>query len=317
MNDCECIGAVLTGPVSRSNDVVLAHRALRDGYGDLAGFEAAIQKDRQDLLEAQTGFAFVSGGQADWLDLLRPLAKTWNGFSHRETQGEDAVGPVTRYLRTNTFYRRPHVNAKISCGGHELAQFLPPVQNGVAWVLGPYSFTAMVDDGFYGDAEGMACDYAAAVAESVPALRAQGYRCVLWLEPVVGYRQSKNEFTAPKWLASAYPKIQNVTAGVHFPLADGAALLSDVSDATVDFVGLDGFFTDPKNVRTEKDVLWGAVDGARFFVESAAQIRKSLEFFSRNAEFSGRYLVGPNDRLFDVPFHVGLEKTRALYGGCR
>lgn len=306
------LGALLCGPVSRSNAVVVAHRAVRDGYGPWDAFASAIAADREQFVAAESGFAFVSGGQADWLDGLRPLARAWSGFNRRESSGEDAVGPVTRWFRTNTFYRKPQVVSRLDCRGDELAAALPSVEKGVVFLPGPFTFCELVDDAHYRDAERLARDYAAAVANSVPALKQKGYACVLWLEPAVGYLQSKKSFGHPAWLASAYPRLEGIASGIHLPLADAGPLLPLLEGAAVDFVGVDALYTPARGVQTQKDLLVGMVDAARVGVESFQQLDATVKAFVTDARFSGRYYVGTNDRLFDVPFDVGLQKTRAL-----
>lgn len=307
-------GALLCGQLSRSAAAANAHRRLRDGLAGNGDFEKAIAEDRRQIVEAQANFAFVSGGQADWLDLLRPVANSFAGFERRRSAGEDAVGPVTRWFRTNTFYRKPTVAGKIGCEGTELAAALPKIDNGAAFVLGPYSFSRLVGDSFYGDAGRLAADYAAALAKSLPALKAKGYECLLLLEPAVGYDLSRKVFEKPSSYAECLSRLkaEGAKLGVHFPLADAAETLPLVDGADVDLIGVDCVCSEPEGVRTSKDVLFGVVDGARARVETKEEIAGRVKAFLEGAKFSGNYFIGCNDRLFDVPFKIALEKIRAL-----
>src|SRR3989338_6427254 len=290
----QCLGAMLCGQVSRSNAVVVAHRALRDGYGTPEAFDSALAADREQIVSHQKGFAYVSGGQADWLDLLRPLCKTWSGFERRETQGEDAVGPVTRWFRTNTFYRKPRVVGRLGCRGDELASVLPKLDRGVVFLLGPFSFLSLVENSFYSDdPDRLVSDYTDAVVRSLPALSAKGYSCVLWLEPAVAHAQSRKSFEKPENLSSLYPSLENFKSGIHFPLADAGTFLSFLEDSAADFLGVDCRYTSPRSIQTEKDVLFGVSDADRIHVETPSEIQKVLRpILEKSTHFSGRYFVG-------------------------
>ena len=99
----------------------------------------------QVVIEAiVTKSAADNRSESDWLDLLRPLAKSFSGFERRTSTGEDAVGPISRWFRTNTFYRKPNVEGKLESNGGELSSFLPKIEKGVFFALGPYTFTSLV-----------------------------------------------------------------------------------------------------------------------------------------------------------------------------
>ncbi|MEK6953776.1 MAG: hypothetical protein AABX01_02130 [Candidatus Micrarchaeota archaeon] len=308
------LGAMLAGPISRSDKTAALHRAFRDGIGMMENFEGGIARDRSELISAQENFAFISGGQADWLDLLRPLAKGLGGFERRQSAGEDAIGPVTRWFRTNSFYRKPTIIEKLQTNGRELANALPDVKNGVAFLLGPHSFGSLVENKHYGDRHSLMDAYMEVVAANMPAVMDKGYKCILFLEPSVGYGMSTGAFTKIEGYEKLYPGVcgKGMKIGSHFPLADGAKALPLVEGTPLDFVGIDGIHSDFGKISTSKDVLIGLVDGARAGIESGAHIEKEAARFIANAKFSGGYYIGPNDRLFDVPFGIAIEKIRAL-----
>lgn len=311
-----CMGAILVGPLPRSDGTASVHRLFRDGHAAFKEFEAAIQKDRKEILARQAGFAFLTGGQADWLDLLRPFAQHFQGFEKRQTSGDDSAGPVTRWFRTNTFYRKPNVVGKIDCEGAELASCLPQIERGVLYLLGPYTFTRLVENTHYGSAKMLAQDYLASVAKSVPGLRKKGYGCIILTEPSVGYEMSKNSFDGA--LAGGMAQGANllkgagIKVGIHFPLANAAKALPFFEKTNLDFFGIDGIHSDFSNIVTGKDVLLGLVDGARAGIEELAELERQEGLFIKNAKFSGNYFIGSNDRLTDVPFRISLQKAARL-----
>ncbi|MFH1750435.1 MAG: hypothetical protein ABH863_02030 [Candidatus Micrarchaeota archaeon] len=314
IREAKYLGAMLTGAVSRSDKTAAAHRALRDGHAGKSEFEKAIESDRSQIIASQKGFAFISGGQSDWLDILRPLAHGLMGFEKRRTSGEDAIGPVTRWFRTNTFYRKPTVVGQLQSVGSEISGALPEIANGIAFLLGPYSFSRLVENNYYKTDAELMRDYMHAIAANLPQLHEKGYRCLLFLEPSISDAISSGNLKAP----TGYPEALGLVAGagfalgVHFPLADGALAAPLLEGAAVDFIGIDGIHTEFSNISTRKDMLLGIVDGSRAGIEDADLLKGEISRFLNEANFSGRYYIGPNDRLFDVPFGIALEKIRAL-----
>jgi len=319
-------GAILCGPLPRSVDTIKVHRLARDGHAGPEEFRNAIRLDRKLILKGQEGFAFVSGGQSDWLDILRPLAWTFHGFQKRNSAGEDSIGPVTRWFRTNTFYRKPLVDGRISSKGDELDSWLPKLNTkkgrGVVFLLGPYSFTKLVEtscqDYRMDDGKKLALDYAQAIAKNASSMRDErGYGCIMLLEPAVGFDISRKTFSKPGWLCQALSKIKNAMGkkgklGVQFPLADAKSVIPLVERSAADFIGIDGIYTDFNDIKTGKDVLLGVVDGARATIETNEYLARQVSLFLENAEFSGTYYLGSSDRLSDVPFEVAMKKIRAL-----
>jgi len=193
------MGSMLTGLVSRSSYTAKIHRLLRDGKITESDFNSAIASDSEKIISRQRNFAFVSGGQLDWLDIIRPIAEYFEGFegiynkafeyktndnsSHIGRASLDKcgmVGPVTRWFRTNTFYRKPLVSGRIKCIGNELAEIMPKIgENSVIFLPAPYSLARLVENRFYDNLEVLAKDYAKAIAKSAPKLREKGYRCIL------------------------------------------------------------------------------------------------------------------------------------------
>ncbi len=309
------LGAMLTGIASRSAATAKVHRLYRDGNASESDFEAAIRRDSEELLSNQSGFAYASSGQLDWLDLFRPIARSLRGFAARPSSGEDAVGPVTRWFRTNTFYRKPLVSGRIGCSGGELADVVPMSDRpAVIFLPAPYSFSRMVENSFYGTTEELAMDYSMAVAKSAPLLLGKGYRCILLLDHLVGYEQSRKGFSAPDWYSKALSnaKSAGMRTGVHYPYADAGRVVGLADPSSLDFIGIDAIFDSDAKIDTSKDLLIGAVDGARVGVETAKSIEASIRRVTCKADFSGNYYVGPRDRLYDVPFETALQKVMAL-----
>lgn len=308
-------GAILTGMVSRSQETAAIDRLVRDGHAPAEDFKRACSSDREKIIFGQRkGFAYVSGGQVDWRDILRPMAWTFRGFQRRDSKGEDAIGPVTRWFRTNTFYRKPSVVAKIEATGNELSNFLPIINSGVAFLPGPYTFTRLVENSYYNDIGEMATDYSAGIAKNIEKLMERGYKCTLLLEPSVGYDISKGNFSKPEWYEDSVSAAKVNDLGVHFPLADAGNVIPLVENTSADFVGIDLTQRHPTGIETSKDLLFGVMDGADADIESNDDIVRQVVSGMKSLKFSGNFYVGPNDRLWDVPYNIGLDKIKGLSG---
>lgn len=335
------LGPMLAGIAPRSSYTAKVHRLFRDGKATELDFNAVIESDLQKIISGQKEFAFISGGQLDWLDIIRPIAERFGGFEGTYSKAfkyktnidddtsyvgrinplkNETAGPVTRWFRTNTFYRKPLVSGKIECSGDELAEIMPRVgKNSVIFLPAPYSLARLVENRFYDDLGNLAKDYAKAIAKSGPKLREKGYSCILLLEPFVGFELSSGSFLLPEWFPESVSiaKADDITLGINFPRAEAEEVVSIVEDSRVDFIGVDLLYSTGFRIKTSKDLFLGAVDGARVGVETSDNIRDTVGGFLESAEFSGRYYIGPNDRLCDVPFDIALRKIEALSTGGR
>jgi methionine synthase II (cobalamin-independent) len=332
--EAKFLGSMLTGLVSRSSSAAKMHRLFRDGKATKSNFNAAITSDSEKIISRQKNFAFVSGGQLDWLDIIRPIAVYFGGFewiynkAFKYTTNDNSshigianlaeygtVGPVTRWFRTNTFYRKPHVTGRINCTGNELAEIMPKIgDNSVIFLPSPYSLAMLIENRFYDNLGDLAKEYAKAIAKSAPKLREKGYGCILLLEPSVGYSLFSTSYKLPEWFCESISlaKTSDIKLGINFPKTEAEEVVPIIEDSKVDFVGIDLLFSTGFKVKTSKDLLLGAVDGDQVRVESSDNIRHAVNRCLESAVFSGSYYIGPNDRLYDVPFDFALSKIETL-----
>jgi methionine synthase II (cobalamin-independent) len=295
---------------------------------------AAIASDSKTIISKQEKFVFVSGGQLDWLDILRPIAENFSGFRAIQNKAfdyktqdnidsdlrpnpiaEGTIGPVTRWLRTNTFYRKPLVSGKIHCSGDELSAIMPKIKsNSIIFLPGPYSLIRMVENRHYTNIGDLAIDYSKAIEKSIDSLRKKGYVCIFFLEPYVGYDFSNDSFSCPTWFEKSLSISHSpeITIGAHFPKSEMEIIVPKVEKSTMDFLGLDLLYSSGYRIKTSKDVFLGVVDGARFGLESLKEIRIMIQYFLDSAKFSKNYYLGPNDRLYDIPFELAVKKIETL-----
>ena len=87
------LGPMLTGLVSRSPNTAKVHRLFRDGKNTESDFKAAIALDSEKIILGQKKFAFISGGQLDWLDIIRPSLNI-SGVSAEPITRHSSTGPM-------------------------------------------------------------------------------------------------------------------------------------------------------------------------------------------------------------------------------
>lgn len=176
----------LTGPFPRPETLVNATRDLDRGRRTPEAVEELIEGAERDVvaLEHRLGFDSVTGGYLRWPDLFRPFAETWEGFS---------VGPLTRWLETNTFFRQPILLAPPGRTPGALESRLPPAlradpESGRVLLPGPYTFAGVLDNRSGETDEAVIHRLGRTFAEEVRDLRRLGFRTFVFSEPLLVVR---------------------------------------------------------------------------------------------------------------------------------
>jgi len=171
----------LTGPFPRSEALVAATRDFDRGRTSADTLEELFAKTEREVLalEHRLGFDGPTAGYLRWPDLFRPFAETWEGFT---------VGPLTRWLETNTFYRQPILLAPPGRTAGAVAARLPPPLLGTAanarvLLPGPYSFTVMLDNRSGETEPALIHRLGRLLGEEVRELRGRGFSTFLFSEP--------------------------------------------------------------------------------------------------------------------------------------
>jgi 5-methyltetrahydropteroyltriglutamate--homocysteine methyltransferase len=176
----------LTGPFPRPEPLIAATRDLDRGRVGADVVEEAFRSTEAEVvaLEERLGFDSLTAGYLRWQDLFRPFAETWEGLS---------VGPLTRWLETNTFFRQPILLAPPSRAPGALAARLPPPirsrpSSGRILLPGPYTF-AEVSDNRSGEADqAIIHRLGRALADEVRELSGLGFGTFLFSDPLLAVR---------------------------------------------------------------------------------------------------------------------------------
>ena len=171
----------LTGPFPRSEALVTATRDLDRGRTGADAVEELFGRSEEEVvaLEQRLGFDERTAGYLRWPDLFRPFAETWEGFT---------VGPLTRWLETNTFYRQPILLAPPGRTPGAIAARLPlPLQRSPAdarvLLPGPYSFSVMLDNRSGETEPALIHRLGRLLGDEVKELRERGFATFLFSEP--------------------------------------------------------------------------------------------------------------------------------------
>ncbi len=134
----------LTSPFPRPEPLVQASRDFDRGRVSAERVDALYRSTEEevDALERRIGLGVRTAGYVRWPDLYRPIAERWDGF---------AVGPLTRWLETNTFFRQPILLAPPVRVPGAFASGLPaPLRAAPAGARvllpGPYSLARLLDN---------------------------------------------------------------------------------------------------------------------------------------------------------------------------
>lgn len=171
----------LTAAFPRSEGLVTATRDLDRGRTTADSVEELFVRTEEEVaaLEGRLGFEERTAGYLRWSDLFRAFAETWEGFT---------VGPLTRWLETNTFYRQPILLAPPGRTPGAFSARLPPPllrspESARVLLPGPYTFVTMLDNRSGETETALVHRLGRLLGDEVRELRARGFSTFLFSEP--------------------------------------------------------------------------------------------------------------------------------------
>jgi 5-methyltetrahydropteroyltriglutamate--homocysteine methyltransferase len=304
----------LTGSFPRSEALVSATRDLDRGRTTAESVEELFSRTEREViaLEERLGLNDRTAGYLRWPDLFRPFAETWEGFT---------VGPLTRWIETNTFYRQPILLAPPGRTPGAIAARLPPPLTGdpaTARVLlpGPYSFSVMLDNRSGETDPALIHRLGRLLGDEVKELRARGFGTFLFSEPqlvvrppegpraeavVAGYRAVESSLSGGTSIVWTY----GADARPAFPLLDRlpvSAVGVDLAETEVDQLP-----ATPSRV----GLGLGVVDPRTTLEEDPAEVAKVVR-----AAYARRHpsviWLGPGAPLDLLPWEPATRKLHVL-----
>lgn len=337
--------SILTGihPLSES----LIKKIFDFKYGRIASSDHIKQGFEEDIeglvtLLSQTFAIASSTGNLGWWDLFRPFSEELQGLTHRGNIGNL---PVARNPLTNTFYRQPIVEGKVSHDGPILkvakhpflpgsilqTRFLPPHLKKTGWTLclpGPFSFSRAVTislegQGMYKSRDELMIDFTKILIEELRFLASEGFSHVICDESAITWEPTDADtvsLTRDLWgkLIKGAPLRLALHTFQH--LSDKKLQL--LLDSKAWALGIDCIKNDPHQLSDYdfdgKTLIAGVVDAQNYLrdvnnellVEDIAELFKLANDLAKTQ--TKAIILAPTSRLEFVPRSVADLKMRTL-----
>jgi 5-methyltetrahydropteroyltriglutamate--homocysteine methyltransferase len=304
----------LTGPFPRPEPLIAATRDLDRGRASAEAVEETFRSTEAEVvaLEERLGLDTRTAGYLRWQDLFRPFAETWEGL---------AVGPLTRWLETNSFFRQPILLAPPGRTPGALAARLPPplrAAPSTATVLlpGPYTF-ARVADNRSGEAdEAVVHRLGRILADEVRELRGAGYRTFLLSDPYLVVEPPRGP--AAEALVAGYQAIRSALDGgtslVWTYGADASEAFPLLDRLPVSAIGIDLAETDVERLAPGPPALGlglGVIDSRTTLAEDPAEVAQVVRSANDRRRPSAVWL-GPGGPLDLLPWEPATRKLHVL-----
>lgn len=304
----------LTSQFPRSETLVRATRESDRGRLGVDALETAYRTAENEVvaLERNLGFDGVTAGLMRWADLLRPFAESWEGFS---------VGPLTRWMQTNTFYRQPVLLGPPLRTPGAIAARLPPtvVQNpeeGQVLLPGPFTFAELTENRSGEPDQALVHRLGRLLAEEVVELKTRGFSRFVFVEPVLVAQPP--EGPAAEAVVAAYRSIHAAADGARTIVwtygADAIPALSVLDRLPVSVLGIDLTETEAERLPTSPghtEIGLGVVDPSTTLLEEPTEIVRVVRMAAQRRGISEVYLA-PGAPLDLLPADVAHRKLGGL-----
>lgn len=312
------IKAQLGGIHPRSEQLIELTRSYDRGKVERTEVERQIERDTVDLigLQEEAGFEIFSDGAFTWQDQLRPVVESLDG-----------VTTGTRYDRwfdTNTFYKKPTIEERISVARLEPKEFirtdlLPKSKKWKITLPGPYTFSQLAENLHYDNPSELVNDIAHAENQVIRELTTAGISQFQISEPCLVYRPYRRDAPGKGEIATALDAIRKTVEGVKADFSvqtyfgEATSILTELLELPVATIGIDLFETDYSQLKieTDKTLALGIIDSRESNVEDPKWIAETATRASKHL-IANDFVLIPNSDLKFVPRRVGDAKARAL-----
>lgn len=304
-NPCQLVGIF-----ARSPELIRATRDFDRGRCGREELERVRRKDVKRLVEYQKEFEYVTDGGFLWQDLLRPFTMV-KGIEE---------GPLTRFFKTNTFYRRLVIKDRIEFKPEFIEGFLYldllPERRKVN-LPGSISFLSLSEDRYRKDTPFMIAEALASLSEY---LENRGVLSVQFLEPGI---TSTTNFELWRKVYGIITENLSIETSIHTYFTDFSEI-AEVIEFPVDGIGIDFISTsiDDLELNVQKKTCLcealrrgkvgiGYVDAQNSLLETVEEV---IEFAKRGIKRLGlkEFYLCPNCDLDFLPYAVALEKLEIL-----
>lgn len=304
----------ITGPLPRSEALVRATRDLDRGRTAQEAVDAQFGHAEADVvaLERRLGLETLTAGYLRWPDPFRPFAQGWEGF---------AVGSLTRWFETNTFYRQPVLLSPPRRTPGAIAAWLPaPLRESPAEARvvlpGPYTFAGLLENRSGESDVALVHRLGRLLGEEVRDLRAAGYGTFQFSEPLLVVRPPEGPAAAS--VVAGYQAIAGALNGgtsiVWTFGADARAGLPLLDRLPVSVVGIDLADTEADRLPAGREGIGlgvGVIDPRTTLGEDPADIARVVRSACERRRSSEVWL-GPGAPLTLLPWEPAARKLEVL-----
>ena len=304
--------AYLGGIAARSERYMRDHWGAAKGFTGPAELLASARREEADhvALQQEAGLDLLAPALTRWEDLLRPLLRDGSGA---------AVGQLTRYFETNTFFRQPLVTGDLDPAGPATwfeAFGLPP---GKPWALtlpSPYDFAVRAKDERPGSSVGKrSVEAGEALRPVVDAAVKRGAALVRFHDPSIAYGRSADRDVAAlaDGLAAA-AKGHEAISTLHITNGDPFSVPEALQANPLGGLSIEdpGRAPPPRLGLPNKTKLTVAViRGEESLVEDPRQAAKAAATFAQRLGL-GLFGVTNGWDLDHVPHAIAVRKVQAL-----
>lgn len=289
----------LVGIFPRSPELIKAARDFDRGRCKKEELERIRREDVRRLIEYQKDFEYIIDGGLLWQDILRPFTAI-KGI---------AEGPLVRFFKTNTFYRKPIIKERIEFEPKFIEEFfylnLIPERMKVN-LPGPISFFSLSEDRYKKDTPFMIAEVLSGVSKY---LERKGVKSIQFLEPGIS---PKINFKFWEEIYGVITENLRVETSIHLYFTD-VSEIREIFDFPVDGIGIDFLSTPVDNLKinTSKKIGIGYIDAQNSLLEDVEEV---VNFVKRIVKRLGlkRFYLSPNCDLDFLPYSVALRKLEIL-----
>lgn len=287
--------------------------------GRITAEELAKVKDEatRDAIGEQikAGVELVTDGQLRWDDGQTYIASKLDGFS---------ITGLIRYFDTNTYYRQPVVEGKVSWKAPVLVRdYLfarEASERRVKVVLtGPYTLAALSQDNHYRDRKALVNDLAAALNQETKALAQAGADFIQFDEPSI--LKAPADFPIVKEAMATLTNGVNAKLALYTYFGEAGELAKDIFSLPFQVFGLD-FVMGPNNYNVlksfpaDKELAMGILDARNTKLESVDEIVEAVKKAKEHISLDRLYL-NPSCGLEFLPRRNAYDKLVRLAEGAK
>lgn len=266
----------------------------------------ARETERFLSFQREAGVPLISHGMFGWQDVFRPVCGSCEGVR---------AGALTRWFRTNTFFREPVVEGDLVLDEWDDPAF-PRGERGMLAILpGAYTFARLARDERYRGVVRLMEAFGSVLHDICRWYIDRGCEHILLSEPsLVVTPPAPREWEA---LAACLTGLGSgeVDVTLHTYFGDASAILPDALDLPVDGLGMD-FFETEMDTLAGYDVggvrlACGCVDAENSLIEESGDITRFAAGLVDRLDVSSIALV-PTTGLEYLPRDVADAKLRSL-----